>query len=117
MFKNTIPVQYATLMKPLFLRGKNFGEKLSKTNDTALDYDMTRKELYVSYNGRVSVIPSTGVANFEPVNPGDVGYQGEQHKPVKTHVSHPAIADIGQAQVSTPTGYVFEGPGKGKTKT
>jgi len=112
-----ILVQFANLTKPLFLNRRNFGEKLNTTIDVMLEYDMNRKELYVGYNGRVAVIPSSNIASFEPVNPADIGYNGKGFVPVKTHTPQPMVADIGSAQVSTPHGYVFEGPGKGKTNS
>lgn len=112
-----IPIQFANLIKPLFLNRRNFGEKLGKEHGLVLEYDMARKELYVLYNGRVAIVPSSGLASIEPTNPKDVGYDGEKFKVTETHVNHPALSDIGRAQVSTPHGYVFEGPGKGKTKS
>lgn len=113
---NRIKIQFANLMKPLFLNRRNFGEKLEAKIDLGIEYDMNRKELYVAYNGRVAIIPSSALASIEPVNTEDVGYDGESFQPVKAPVSHPMVSDIGSAQVSTPHDYVFAGPGKGKTK-
>lgn len=115
MFKNTVKIQFANLMKPLFLNGRNFGEKVLAKPDITMDYDMNRKELYVMYAGRVALIPSAGISSLEPVNPRDIGYEGELSKTVKIHENHPSVADIGSAQVSTPHGYVHEGLGKGQT--
>lgn len=111
-----IPIQFANLMKPLFLNRRNFGEKLENKIDLVLEYDTQRKELYVQYNGRVAIIPSSGLASIEPTNPEDVGYNGGKFQPVKTHGSHPTIAGIASAQVSSPHDHVFAGPGNGKVK-
>ncbi len=95
-------VSYAQLHHPLFLGGKNHGEKLFNRAGLELEYNRTEKELKVTYNNKTQYIPSTNVASYEPW--------------VEEKVEK-AAAPMGKikAQASDPTAHVFAGLGNGKT--
>lgn len=102
-----IDIKTAELHNPLFLGGVNFQMKLdiSKRVGTTMTYDRVEKELIVTYNGNVAIIPSSNVASMCPVNPADVGVAVQA--PSRTHktLSPAIVAPVGKAkaQVSDPT--------------
>lgn len=101
-----IDIKFAELHNPLFLGGKNHGVKLDpgKTHGLELFYDRKEKELLIHWGKHVGIIPSSNIACMEEGLP-------EVKAPQYTH---PIVAGIASAQVSTPFGHVFEGPGKGR---
>lgn len=99
-------LRFAELHNPLFHAGKNFGTKLDpgKTGGLKIEWDEERRFLAVTYSGRTSLLPESSIQSMEEGSP-------------VTHISqhtHPIVAGIQSAQVETPFGHVFEGPGKGK---
>ena len=102
-----IKINFAELHNPLFLAGKNFQTKLDpgKTGGLTMEYDRAEKELLVHWEGQTGIIPSSNIACMTE---GEVKVKAPQH-------THPIVAGIQGAQVSTPFGHVFEGPGSGKT--
>jgi hypothetical protein len=96
-----IKVAYAMLHHPLFLGGKNHGEKLFNKSGMEISYDRVEKELIVTYNGKTQYIPSTNVAAYEPwTDPKEEKRPAALRGPIK-------------AQVTTPQDHVFSsGPGK-----
>lgn len=109
-------VKFAQVKEPLFLHGKNFGQKLY-SKDLHMKYSTTEKELYAYYKGEVAVIPLSSVACLVPADSKDYiealfsekkaelkkEVAAKPNRPVATHVSHPKVADIGKAQVGDPT--------------
>ncbi len=102
------PIKFATLHDPVFIGGKNFDTKLDLDRYVGLklEYDEDRKELQATWNGETSCT-TTNVKSF---------VRGEFVSKRIQQVSHPQVMNIGGAQVETPHGHVFAGPGKGKTK-
>ena len=73
-----------------------------------MTYDTEKKELEIVYNGVTGFVPT--VAYYEPINQGQVvTMSAPEPKPM------PLKMQKVSAQVSTPMGHVFEGPGAGKT--
>lgn len=122
-----LKLTFAELHTPLFLGGKNLGLKLSNTPLTNLDlvYDQIEKELWVTYNGKIGIIPTSNVVSMTPhtvsLIKNDEELCGvEVEKPKEPKPLHPMKRpkkiqghDYSDAQVSTPTSHVFgEGPGK-----
>lgn len=102
-----IQLKFAELHNSLFLAGKNFGLKLDPGKIAGLDlkYDRQEKELLVYWEGEEGIVPSSNVACMVTGTPTKRAIQ----------ITHPIVAGIQSAQVSTPFGHVFEGPGAGKT--
>jgi hypothetical protein len=102
-----IDLKFAELHNPLFLSGKNFGLKLDpgKLTGLKLSYDRAEKELLVSWNGDIGIVPSSNIACM---------VEGTAEVKVPPY-THPIVAGIQSAQVSTPYGHVQAGPGHGKT--
>lgn len=104
-----IEVGFAELHKPLFLGGKNHGEKLDSHRfpDLLMEYDKKEKELIVTYNHTVAYVPSTNVAYYHP---------GKAKDRKILQAGSPMVANIsGTAQVETPMSHVHAGHGHGKT--
>ncbi len=100
---------WAELHAPLFLAGTNLGQKLDhKTKGgVKLEYDEEKRHLYITYNGQTARVPETSVLSM---------VEGKAVKPLASIPSDPVnVFDPNAAQVETPTGHVFAGPGKGKT--
>ena len=106
---DTTPVslEFLELHSPLFLASTNLGVKLdpTKREGLSLSYDRPNQEVLVSFGGKVGIVPFTnGVAMIE----GGPATKVET-KPV------PQFTTGQSAQVDTPMGHVFKGPGHGKT--
>jgi hypothetical protein len=102
-----LELEFAELHTPLFLGGKNFGLKLHsvKPGDPELIYDQSEKELHVTHNKKMAIIPISNVVSMTPS-------QGPRIEPVKKEFTAPKKI---KAQVSTPMDHVFAGEGAGKT--
>lgn len=99
-----IKLEFCELHGPLFLAGKNHGIKLFNKAGVVLEYDRGQKELYVYYNGKTAIIPSSNIASMTPADPST--------KPQAEAPAQPPRGKV-QAQVSSPMNHVFaEGPGK-----
>jgi hypothetical protein len=112
-----IELRFAELHAPLFMSdekhlGKNFGMKLDhvKHRGIKLEYDREAQELIVTWEGREAIVPLTNVVSMQPAvaPPAKVVKLPETASPVAPKAK-------ATAQVSTPQGHVFEGPGKGQT--
>lgn len=118
-----IALSFAELHTPLFLGGRNFGLKLSKDKFSSLElsYDQTKKELWVTNEGKTAIIPTSNVVSMTPADEA----AGKEDKggpiPLKEALpppnmqQGPAHAKRSSAQVSGPTAHVFH-PGPGKTR-
>lgn len=103
-----LQIKFAELHNPLFLAGKNFGTKLDpgKLSGLKMEYDRKLKEFYIHWSGEKAILPYTSVSYMIE---GEVAIKPSQ-------VTHPIVAGMARtAQVSSPMGHVFEGPGAGKT--
>lgn len=108
-----IPLTFAELHTPLFLNGVNWNLKLfekSAKGHLELVYDRAEKELLVTHDKHVAIIPSSNVVTMHP--------KAEAVKPVEA----PAIATHKggtnpkvKAQAASPMDHVFNGPGHGQT--
>lgn len=104
-----IVLEFAELHSSLFLAGAgiNLGLKLdpTKREGLSLKYDRENQELLVSYAGKTAIVPTTNVV---------VMIEGD---PALKEIVKPApqfTTRVG-AQVDSPMGHVFKGPGHGKT--
>jgi len=90
--------------------GKNFPETIvtKQISGLKLQWDPKEKWVEISYNDRHGKIFQGNCAVMEIEDGTEITV------PVNEHHTQD-IRKIGEAQVSTPHGYVFEGPGKGKT--
>ncbi len=107
-----LEIEFAELHNPLFLAGTNLQMKLDPTKRTGLklEYDRAEKELLVTYNGRMAIVPSANVSSMTPVATDPALYAK-----IGTDMSlAPKVKPT--AQVASPTDHVFAGPGHGKTK-
>lgn len=98
---------WAELHSPLFLAGTNLGLKMdpSKRQGLVMEFDEEKCHLYVQYNGATARVPEPSILSM---------VEGELKKPIK-ETPPPYVKKVVTAQVSTPQGHVFEGPGAGKT--
>lgn len=96
---------------PLFHAGKNFTNKVEVHRIPGLEikYDEAPRLFYVEYLGRTAVIPESSAFlwEFTPEKP--------PAEVVNEHKTHD-VGKIKSAQVSSPMGHVFEGPGAGKAR-
>lgn len=101
--------------KTFFHAGKNFGTKVEvkKVPGLTIKHDATKKLFYATYKtiqgDRLAVLPEASVFMWEAEKDGGIPLIKNEH--VTQDVTR-----IKSAQVSTPMGHVFEGPGKGKAK-
>jgi hypothetical protein len=130
-----IDLKFAELHTALFMsssggQGVNMGLKLNTIgglghkDGVSLTYDRVEKELHVRYKGELAIIPSTNVASMTPKDPNVLGDTPTSApatpavkavEPVKEAKTAPTTATKKvTAQVSSPQGHVFEGPGAGK---
>src|ERR1017187_6539760 len=70
-----IPLSFAELHNPLFVAGTNMQLKLDpiKRTGLVLVYDRTEKELLVTYNGTLAIVPCSNVASMTPTDPNVLG--------------------------------------------
>lgn len=98
---------------PLFHAGRNFGTKIEIKDDRndglKIQYDDKNRLFYVEYKGRQAKMPEMSAFMWEPVSRSSPAPTPNQHQ---TH----DVTKASDAQVETPVGHVFAGPGKGKTK-
>lgn len=106
-----LPVKRAKLHTDIFVAGKNLKESLDKKehrHNLHMEYCREHQELHVTYNlnGVVEtvIVPATNIVCMA------VGES--EHEPVPA-VQQAAVKMT--AQVSSPQGHVFAGPGAGKT--
>ena len=106
-------VRFLILMKPLHHAGKNFGEKIDPkmVPGLILTHDTEKHTFNITHNQRTGVIPEWSVLVWELESA-----QATSQEVVNEHKTSDAKKFAG-AQVSTPQGHVFEGPGKGRTKS
>lgn len=97
----------------VFHAGKNFGKKIeiSKVDGLKIEFDEDNRRFYMTYKNRIRVFPELSAFSWED----------EQNSPepileIKNEHRTEDRSKRVSAQVSTPMGHVFEGPGKGKTK-
>lgn len=91
----------------VFVGGKNHGKKHRPKDGLLLEWDEKKQCAFISWNNET--------ARIFPANI-NVLVEGE---PVVLPVNEHRTTDVTKfktAQVSTPHGHVFEGPGRGKTK-
>jgi len=64
-----IKLKFVELIAPLFLGGKNFGNKLdpNKTSGLEMHYNRFEKELIVRYQNSVAIIPTSNVGSMTVV--------------------------------------------------
>jgi hypothetical protein len=97
------PVEYAKLHSPLFLGGKNHGDKLFRNKGLSMEYDTETRELTVGYNGKEHHL--VAFEGYEPC----LGVK-EANEEVGTLIRRGRPP---KAQVTTPQDHVFSnGPGK-----
>lgn len=100
----------------VFHAGKNFGKKLGHGTGRGIDglkmeADDAKEWITLTYKGRKREIPVFGnVASWERKRANAESEPKNEHKTMD-------VNKIKTAQVSTPMGHVFEGPGKGKTRS
>jgi hypothetical protein len=106
---NLIKLEFLELHSPLFLAGTNLGVKLdpvkSKHRGLVLEYDRPNQEVLVSFGGKVGIIPFTNVVAM---------IEGEPELKEEVQPA-PQFTTRTGAQVDSPQGHVFKGPGHGKT--
>ena len=111
-----IDVYRADLHDVIFVGGKNLTGKLdARPKGTAglkLQWDEEEDELVVTYQGETGRMPHTGVKIYF-TSEGNEKHSGL--KEVNVHQTQHANPAARGAQVSTPQGHVFAGPGAGKT--
>jgi hypothetical protein len=100
-----INISQLQLHTPLFLGRTNLGDKLktSERAGLAISYNEGDQFVKIQFNGENGLIPLSSVAAIIPET-------NVIAMPKKTG----AIKQPVNAQVSSPTGHVFEGPGKGQ---
>lgn len=104
-----IEVGFADLHKPLFVGGKNHGERLDcgRFPDLKMVYFPELKELHVTWGGTTTHVPSTNIANYTP---------GPAKNRRVVQSAAPQVAGVAfTAQVETPMSHVHAGHGHGKT--
>jgi len=110
-----IELEFAELHTALFLGGKNHGLKLHnvRPGDPELIYDRAEKELWISHNNKVAIIPLSNVVSMTPTIES-LKPQPEAQEPVVQTVKTAKFQKTISAQVSTPTSHVFRGEGGGE---
>lgn len=110
-----IEIESVEFHTEIFHAGRNFGKKIGwgtgKNNEgVRVEANKDKTWVYFHYNGRTREIPVFGnVASWE------VKRENAAPEPVNEYKTQD-VNKIKTAQVSTPMGHVFEGPGKGKAK-
>lgn len=95
----------------IFLGGKNMGKKHSPKRLTglSLQWDEVKRRCEMKWNGELGYILEGNVAYWVPEIGPKVGIPTNEHRTE-------SVEGRKRAQVSTPMGHVFEGPGKGKVR-
>lgn len=97
----------------IFHAGKNFKTLITKKDisDFGLKLQWNSKERWVefTYKNVTKHIPEGNVASWDPVQKHSAPEVTNEHK-----TEH--VEGRRRAQVSTPTGHVFDGEGKGKVR-
>lgn len=92
----------------IFCGGKNHGKKHRPKAGLKLSWDEKKQSAFLSWGGETARIFATNI---------NVLVEGE---PVQLPANEHKTTDINKfktAQVSTPMGHVFEGKGRGKTRS
>ncbi len=107
---NEVTLEYVELHSALFLSKKNLGLKLDpiKIPGLKLSYDRPNQEVLVEYGGKVAIVPFTNVVSMIE---GDPALKEEKLPEPQFTTAVPRSG----AQVDSPQGHVFKGPGHGKT--
>lgn len=104
-----LPVRFAELCQPLFLKGKdsgrNLGMKLENKSGVKLEYDDEKDWLIVSCDGVTSILRAT-VHCIQFESESDLKIVPPPPEPPKPFKKI-------KAQVSSPTEHVFQGEGHG----
>ncbi len=102
-----VSLEYLELHSPLLLCGVTLGVKLdpTKREGLVLSYDRPHQEVLVSWKDKIAIIPFTNVVSMIEGDP----LLKESVKPAAQFTTKIT------AQVETPQGHVFKGPGHGKT--
>lgn len=112
-----VKVIYCHFHSPLFLAGKNFGDKIDAKRSDGIEmiYDRDEKILLVKYKNQLGVVPD--VHMYMPEKPMDFGITDITQKieNIQNFTHATDLNKIKNAQVSTPFGHVFAGEGSGKT--
>lgn len=105
-----IKIKTAYLHNTFLLSGKNFGPTIESEKITGIDmvYDQIEKELWLTYKGITGFAPSTNVSFLVPLQTALENVLQSEPPTIQSRAKK-------TAQVSTPTGHVFEGPGHGQT--
>jgi hypothetical protein len=98
-------LQFLHTHTPLFVGKKNMPEKIQsfQVKDVEMSFDQKNGLVLVKYNGETALVPLSNVAAMIAAPA-----EARQQPPLK------AVAQAVDAQVSSPTGHVFAGPGKGQ---
>lgn len=105
---NEVSLEYVELHSALFLSGTNLGLKLDPTKRTGLvlTYDRPNQEVLVHFNGKIAIVPFTNVVSM---------IEGDPALKLAPKPPEPEFTPRSGAQVDSPQGHVFKGPGHGKT--
>jgi len=106
-----IDVRFLECHTDVFHAGKNFGKKLApnKLSGMKLSWDPKEKWFELTWQNRTGFIFSNNCAFFELEDDQVIDVPKNEHKTE-------SIEGRRRAQVSTPTGHVFEGEGKGRIR-
>lgn len=121
-----IELEFAELHSPLFLGGRNLGMKLDgkRYAGIGLSYDRVEKELVVDWNDKQAIVPTSNVVSMWPRyifheehDEYEITAIQEDKEDVLKSAEAPKRGRPPRptAQVQTPMGHVFMGPGHGKT--
>ncbi len=100
-----IKISRVELHTPIFVGGHNLGAKLDagRRKDLDMQYDGKGQLLFVTFNGETAMVPVPAIASM-------VAETFKRETPSVLKAAKPVV----DAQVSSPTGHVFAGPGKGQ---
>lgn len=110
-----IAIELANLHSPHFhmsgIGGKNMGDKLDvrSARDIKIEWNTETKQLEVSWNGRIGLIPESNIKSMFPQEATVIEMPVNKSSPIRKETRS-------TAQVETPQDHVFAGPGAGKTK-
>lgn len=105
-------IRWVQFHSPMFHAGKNFGDKIEVKRHEGLKilFDEKERRFHIDYKGRKAVMPEMSAFIWESVGNDDIPMIVNEHRTER-------FEGRLEAQVSTPMGHVFEGKGKGKTKS